>query len=50
MRLSTSQLLAVLALVLALLSAITVMPLWIPIMLLAISMLLGDGLAQRRVG
>jgi len=41
------RLLAVLALVLAMLSAVTVMPLWIPIVLLSLSVLMRDGVRLR---
>jgi hypothetical protein len=41
------RLLAVLALVLAMLSAVTVMPLWIPIVLLSLSMLMREGVRLR---
>lgn len=44
---STSRLLALLALVLALLSAVTVMPLWIAIVLLSLSILVRDGVRIR---
>jgi hypothetical protein len=41
------RLLAVLALVLAMLSAVTIMPLWIPIVLLSLSVLMRDGVRLR---
>ena len=41
------RLLAVLALVLALLSAVTIMPLWIPIVLLSLSVLMREGVRLR---
>ncbi len=44
---TTSRLLALLALVLSMISAITVMPLWIPIMLLSLSVLVRDGVRLR---
>ena len=47
MPLNTTRLLALLALILSLLSAVTIMPLWIPIMLLSLSILLREGV---RVG
>jgi hypothetical protein len=43
----TSRLLAVLALVLSMLSAVTIMPLWIPLMLLSLSMLVRQGVRLR---
>jgi hypothetical protein len=44
---SAPRLLAVLALVLAMLSAVMVMPLWIPIVLLSLSVLMRDGVRLR---
>jgi len=41
------RLLAVLALVLAMLSAVTIMPLWIPIVLLSLSILMREGVRLR---
>ena len=43
MPLNTSRVLALLAMVLALLSAVTIMPLWIPIFLLSLSILIREG-------
>ena len=43
MPMNAPRLLAILALVLSLLSAVTVMPLWIPIMLLSLAMLIREG-------
>jgi hypothetical protein len=43
----TSRLLALLALVLAVISAVIVIPHWIPIMLLALSVLVRDGVRLR---
>jgi hypothetical protein len=43
MPLNTSRVLAMLALVLSLLSAVTVTPLWIPMMLLSLSVLIREG-------
>jgi hypothetical protein len=43
MHTSPSRLLAILALVLSLLSAVTIMPLWIPIVLLSLSILIREG-------
>ena len=40
---NTSKLLAAISLALALLSAVTVMPLWIPMMLLSLSILIREG-------
>jgi len=47
MSMGAPRLLAVLALVLAMLSAVTVMPLWIPIVLLSLSVLMRDGVRLR---
>ena len=44
---STSRLLALLAMVLALISAVTIMPLWVPIVLLSLSILIRDGMRVR---
>jgi len=43
MQLTTPRILALLALVLALMSAITLVPLWIAIVLLSLSVLIRDG-------
>lgn len=43
----TSRLLALLALVLSMLSAVTVMPLWIPLVLLSLSVLVREGVRMR---
>jgi hypothetical protein len=43
----TSRLLALLALVLSVFSAVTVMPLWIPLMLLSLSILVRQGVRLR---
>jgi hypothetical protein len=47
MPMDAPRLLAVLALVLAMLSAVTVMPLWIPIVLLSLSVLMREGVRLR---
>jgi len=47
MSMDAPRLLAVLALVLAMLSAVTVMPLWIPIVLLSLSVLMREGVRLR---
>jgi hypothetical protein len=39
--------LALLAMVLALISAVTIMPLWIPIVMLSLSILIRDGVRVR---
>ena len=44
---STSTLLALLALILALCSAFTIMPLWIAIVLLSLSILAREGVGRR---
>ncbi len=44
---NTSTLLAAIALILALVSAFTVMPLWIAIVLLSLSILLREGVGRR---
>lgn len=44
---STSRILALLAMVLALISAVTIMPLWVPIVLLSLSILIRDGVRVR---
>ncbi len=44
---NTSRTLALLALILAMLSAVTIMPLWIPIVLLSLSVLIRDGMRVR---
>ena len=44
---TTSRLLALIALVLALLSAVTIMPLWIPIVLLSLAVLVREGVRFR---
>ena len=44
---STSRILALLAMVLALISAVTIMPLWVPIVLLSLSVLIRDGVRMR---
>jgi hypothetical protein len=44
---STSRMLALLAMVLALISAVTIMPLWIPIVMLSLSILIRDGFRVR---
>ena len=44
---STSRMLALLAMVLALISAVTIMPLWIPIVMLSLSILIRDGVRVR---
>ena len=43
MQLTTPRILALLALVLALMSAVTLVPLWIAIVLLSLSVLIRDG-------
>ena len=40
---STTRILALLAMVLALISAVTIMPLWIPIVMLSLSILIREG-------
>ncbi len=40
---STTRMLALLAMVLALISAVTIMPLWIPIVMLSLSILIREG-------
>jgi hypothetical protein len=40
---STARMLALLAMVLALTSAVTIMPLWIPIVMLSLSILIREG-------
>ena len=40
---SSSRMLALLAMVLALISAVTIMPLWIPIVMLSLSILIREG-------
>jgi len=44
---STSRMLALLAMVLALISAVTIMPLWIPIVMLSLSILIRDGVRMK---
>jgi len=43
MPLTTARILALLALVLALMSAVTIIPLWIAIVLLSLTVLVGEG-------